>query len=223
LLLELFFYFSSNIKHPPSILTFRSCLKIPSSFILKAVYTTSYAAICQVLCPLRLQLHTYYKSHLGYYRLLPCRMSVFPHCVLMQECHKFYKKYFSLLKYFLFSKHMSNKFLIFLQFQTFCKFIFYSSVITVKVYLSGPLFSDNFYLMANFSHTDPCNFHLSQFSQYLQFTEQYLTIIFLERSKCYTITFYCLKCLVNTIFLSCHFPFFITVHNKTAVCERPFY
>jgi len=28
---------------------------------------------------------------------------------------------------------MSNKFLVFLQFQAFCKFIFYSSVTTVKV------------------------------------------------------------------------------------------
>jgi hypothetical protein len=173
------------MKHPPSILTFRSCLKIPSSFILKAVYTTSYAAVCQVIfrffllsyCLLWLQLHTNYKSHLGYYRLLPCCMSVFLLCVLMQDCHKFYKKYFS-LKYFLFRKCMSNKFLIFLQFQTFYKFIFYSSVITVNVYLSGPVFSDNFYLMANFLHTVPCNLHLSQFSQYLQFTEHYLTHLF---------------------------------------------
>jgi len=45
---------------------------------------------------------------------MPCYMSVFLLCVLMQECHKFYKKYFSLLKYFLFPKHISNKFLIFL-------------------------------------------------------------------------------------------------------------
>jgi len=119
---------------------------------------------------------------------------------------------------------MSNEFLIFLQFQTFCKVIFFSSVIIVKVYLSGPVFSDNFYLMANFSHTVPHNLHFSQYSHYLQFTGQYLTLIFLERSICHTVTFHCLKCLVNTVVLSTfHFPFFITVHNKIAVCKRPFY
>jgi len=48
----------------------------------------------------------------------------------------------------------------------------------VKVYLSGLVFRDSCYLMANFSHTVPCNLHLSQFSQYLQFTEQYLTHLF---------------------------------------------
>jgi hypothetical protein len=47
--LRCFYCFSSNIKHPPSILTFRSCLKIPSSFILKAVSTTSYAVVCHVI------------------------------------------------------------------------------------------------------------------------------------------------------------------------------
>jgi hypothetical protein len=129
-------------------------------------------------CPLWLQLHTYYKSHIGYYRLLPCCMSVFLLCMLMQECREFYKKYSSLLKHFPFPKHMSTEFLIFLQFQTFCKFIFYSSVIIEKLYLSGPVFSNNFYLMANFSHTVPCHLHLSQFSQYLQFTKQYLTHLF---------------------------------------------
>ena len=112
--------------------------------------------------------------------------------------------------------------LFFLQFQTFCKFIFYSSVIIIKVYLSGSVFSDNFYLMANFSHTVPCNLHLSVFTAPSVYWAILNTLIFLEGSICYTIA-YCLKCLVNTVVLSTfYFPFFITVHNKI-VCKRPFY
>jgi hypothetical protein len=113
----------------------------------------------------------------------PLQTSALLHVCASALCVNAFKllEYFSLLKHFPFPKHMSNEFLFFLlllQFQTFCKFIFYSSVIIVKVYLSGPVFSDNFYLMANFSHTVPCNLHLTQFSQYLQFTEQYLTHLF---------------------------------------------
>jgi len=46
-------------------------------------------------------------------------MSVFLLRMLMQECHKFYKKYFSLLKYFPFPKRMSNEFLIFFAISNF--------------------------------------------------------------------------------------------------------
>jgi hypothetical protein len=151
-------------------------------------------------------------------------MSVLLLCVLMQECHNFQNISPSLSTFHFQSICLMNSW-FFLQFQTFCKFIFYSSVIIVKVYLSGPAFSDNFYLTANFSHTVPCNLHLSQFSQYLQFIEQYLThLFFWKEVPCYTVTFYCLKCLVNTVVLSMfYFPFFITVHNKITVCKRPFY